>query len=178
MCDPVSIAGAALTAGSLVANTVAEGQVGSARRDAVQAENARQKRLRDESMQTLGNSEQDFKDFGKDQEQNSQQIGDLLNASTTGAPPPSAMLPQATDPTVVGEVGKQSGKAKAYTTQQGEALGELRGFGDTLASANRNLGRNAGWIGTLGGFQAGSADASRYEVTAANNAGGFMEGAG
>lgn len=167
----MSIASGALLVGSTLTGMAQQGEVDSARSDAINAENQRQKKLRAEAEAALGKSEQDFTKLPGEQKQAGDDLASILNRNTMQQAPPANLLPGASDPTVVREVGKQTDKAKAYTNQQGNALGQLRAFGDTMGDANRNLGGNAQWINTLGGFQQGSAGVLNSELAAANDAG-------
>jgi len=171
MCEPLSIASGALLVGSTLAGMAGQGEVDSARDDAMSAENARQKKLRAEAAAALGKSEADFSELPGKQQQTGDELADILNKNTTQQAPPTNLMPGVSDPTVVREVGKQTDKAKAFTNQQGNALGQLRAFGDTMGDANRNLGGNAQWINSLGGFQQGSAGVLNSELAAANDAG-------
>lgn len=171
MCDPLSIASGALLVGSTLSGMAQQGEVNSARDSALTAENDRQKKLRAEAAAALGKSEADFSALPGKQKQTGDELANILNQNTTQQAPPTNLLPGASDPTIVREVGKQTDKAKAFTNQQGNALGQLRAFGDTMGTANRNLGGNAQLVGQLGSFQQGSAGVLNSELAAANDAG-------
>lgn len=171
MCDPVSIASGALLVGSTLAGMAQQGEVDSARNDAIRAENERQKKLRAEAAAALGNSEKDFDQFPENQDKAGDDLASILNANTLQSQPNANLLPSASDPTVVREIQGQTKKAGDYTQQQGKARGKLRAFGDTMAEANRNLAGNASWVNTLGGFQNNSAGVLNSELAAANQAG-------
>jgi len=174
MCTPLAIASAGAMLGSTLLNMgQADAQAG-ARSDAVNAETQRQKKLRREAQSALANSEAKYQDVTENEDQTAQSLGDRLNANTRRAGPSANAMPQASDPTVVREVNAQQGKANQYSTQQGDALGRLRSFGDLLGTANRQLMGDRGWINTLGGFQRGSSAVLPLELEAANEAGSTM----
>jgi hypothetical protein len=72
---------------------------------------------------------------------------------------------------VVAEQAKQGDKAHAYSEQQGNALGNLRSFGDLLGGIGLQQARDAGYIGQIGGFKKGSAGVLDFELEDANHKG-------
>lgn len=178
MCDPLTIAGIALTAGSTVANSVAQGQVARARNGALAAERIRQQGY-DRETDALNTQSQDrYQDFDGQQDQRGQELGDYFSGQQIegGDANATAAQEQAVAPTssniTMREEQKQRGAATDFTNEQGKRLGDLRSFGDLLGGIGRLQARDASQIGQIGGFKRGSSAVLPYELEAANSAGG------
>ncbi|MFI5411584.1 hypothetical protein [Kaistia sp. UC242_56] len=178
ICDPLTIAGIALTAGSTVANSVAQGQVARARNDALAAERIRQNGY-DRETDALNTQSQDrYQNFSEQQDQRGQELGDYFagqqiegaNANTAAAQEQS-VAPTSSNITMR-EEQKQRANATAFTDEQGRRLGDLRSFGDLLGGIGREQARDASQIGQIGSFKRGSSAVLPYELEAANSAGG------
>lgn len=170
MCDPLTIAGIALTVGSTAANTIAANQVNAAREDVLAAERIRQRGL-DQEADTINAQSQDrYKDFGTQQDAKAASLADLYTGQNV-TPPSAGMLPTSMSDLVVNEQARQGEKAQAFTDQQGEGLARLRAFGDLLGGISLKQGRDAGQIGQIGGFKQGSSAVVPYELDQANRAG-------
>jgi hypothetical protein len=63
MCDPVTIGGIALSAGSMVMNNMAQAKVDKAREGAMTAERIRQNQLDQEAMALNAQSQGRYEDF-------------------------------------------------------------------------------------------------------------------
>jgi hypothetical protein len=179
MCDPLTIAGVALSAGSMAANSAANSRVNAARNNALAAERTRQAQLDHEAAAYNAKDQASYQDFAGQQAAKSKTLGDYFTqASTPSAAAPAGTaaetMPDASG-IVVAENAKQLGRAKAYTDQQGRALGELRSFGDTMGDLSRAQARDAGYIGQIGGFKMGSSGVLPYELDAAGHAGDGMK---
>ena len=159
MCDPLTIAGMALTAGSTVANSMAANKAAKARSSVMAAERVRQGMLDKEADALNLTSRERYTDFPEKQEERAGQLADLYNAPE--ATPAGELLPATTSNVTVQETEKQKAKAKEYTTKQGKALGTLRSFGDYLGDVSRSQAREAGLVGQIGGFKQGSAASCR-----------------
>lgn len=178
MCEIATIVGLALTAGSIGANSYAQSQVTSARNDAMNAERIRQKGL-DAKADVLQNQSDDrYKDFGKQQGQTASDLTKYFQSNQVPqAQDPNYLPPvNSSDNTVVqNEQAKQSGKAQAFSDQQAGALGTLRSFGDLMGGIGRLQARDATSIGQIGNFKQGSANVLGQEMDAANSAGNGMK---
>lgn len=176
MCDPLTIAGIALTAGSTVANTIAANQQAKARDSALAAERIRQGKL-DQENEALNQTSRDrYQDFQGQQNERGSQLGDYFteneaNAADANQQAVQSMLPTSGSDITVREDQKQSGLAKAFTDQQGQALGQLRAFGDVLGSIGRDQARDASQIGQINSFKRGSSGILPLELEAANEKG-------
>lgn len=181
MCDPLTIAGIALTAGSTVANTMAANKVQNARDDAMAAERIRQQGLDQEAAALNTQSQDRYKDFGGQQEDKATQLGDYfaqqqIEAGNANAENTAAMImPQSGSNIVVQEEAKQRGKARDFANKNAAALGNLRSFGDLIGSIGRDQARDATQIGVIGGFKRGSSGVLPYELEAANSAGNGLK---
>lgn len=173
MCDPITIAGIAATVGSTVVNSMATGQANAARNDVLAAERIRQGGL-DREAQALNVASQDrYEDFGGQQEIRAQTLGDYF-----AAPAPDAVnqtagtnMPSGSSNIEVREMAKQSAKAKSFTDQQAQALGDLRSFGDLLGDTSRMQSRDASLVGQIGGMKRGSSGVIPLELDQASRAG-------
>jgi hypothetical protein len=184
MCDPLTIAGIALTAGSTVANTMAQNKVAKARSQALNAERMRQQGLEREA-ETLNAASQDRYGpaFDKGRQQTAQQLGDFLSnqditkdtaiGGVAEAPPADS-----SSDIMVQESNRQQQNAKAFTKQQGQSRGQLLSFGDYLGDTSRLQGRDASLIGQIGDFMKGSSSIVPYELDAASHKGDSLKAFG
>jgi hypothetical protein len=177
MCDPITLAGIALTVGSTVANTVAQNKVQAARDNAMAAERIRQNGL-DKEAQALSTQSQDrYQNFGDQQDQRSSELGQYFTdqkieaGDANAAATRESTIPQSGSNITVAEEAKQRGQASEFTDNQGQALGNLRSFGDLVGEIGRGQARDASQIGQIGGFKRGSSAVLPYELEAANGAG-------
>lgn len=177
MCDPFTISGIALAAGSTLANAIASDKIKRARNNVLAAERTRQKGF-DQEAQALNTQSQDrYKDFSGQQGQTASDLGQYFadqkieGANANQAATQQMDVPQSSSNITVREEQKQRGKADAFGQQQGEALGNLRAFGDLLGGIGREQARDASSIGQIGGFKQGSSGVVPYELDSANSAG-------
>lgn len=173
MCDPLTIAGIALTAGSVVANSVAAGEQARARDAVLAAERMRQNALDREAWGLNTASQDRFVDFQPQQDAVSANLGDFLGASVAPDANTSAasIMPSSTSDVVNQERAGQQAEAQGFVDQQGGALADLRAFGDLLGEKSRMQARDAGLIGQIGGFKQGSQSVVPYELDEAAKAG-------
>lgn len=176
MCDPLTIAGAALLAGSTVANQIGANRVARARDNAMAAERIRQGGLDDQAFALNEQSQDRYQDFGDQQADRAGELGQYftdqqIEADNNASAVAEQVIPQSGSNVVVAEEAKKRGEARAYANQQGEALGNLRSFGDLLGGIGREQARDAGQIGQIAGFKRGSANVLPFELEAANSAG-------
>lgn len=174
MCDPLTIAGIALTAGSTVANSIASNKAAKARDQALAAERIRQQGYDQEAAALNTQSQDRYQDFEGQQEAKSGELGDYFKEQqieANNAPVAGEFVPASTSSVVNQEETKQRGKARDFSNAQGEALGNLRSFGDLLGGISRMQARDASQIGTIGGFKRGSASVNPLELDAASHAG-------
>lgn len=175
MCDPLTIAGLALTAGSTVANYAANQQIEAARNDALAAERIRQNTLNQEADALNLTSQNRYQDFVGQQEAKSAELGDYFAGQSVPEPEVGSGLPSSSSSIVVQEEDRQRDKARDFTDRTGKALGELRSFGDLLGSVSRGQARDASLIGQIGGFKMGSSNVVPYELDEAGRAGDGMK---
>lgn len=174
MCDPLTIAGIALTGVSTAANYMAQSRVQDARDDAMAAERIRQQGLDREADAINEQSQDRYEDFEGKQTETSNSLADYFVDQEMEAPTADAALPPTASNIVVQEQQKQQDKAKAFTDKTGAALGQLRSFGDLLGDTSRLQARDASRIGQIGRFKQGSSNVLGYELDAANSAGGAL----
>ncbi len=173
MCDPLTIAGIALTAGSVVANSVASGEQARARDSVLAAERMRQNALDQEAWGLNAASQDRFVDFQPQQDARATELGDFLGASVEPDANTSAasIMPSSSSDVVNQERTDQQAEAQGFVDQQGQALGDLRAFGDLLGEKSRLQARDAGLIGQVGGFKQGSQNVVPFELDEAAKAG-------
>ena len=171
MCDPITIAGVALTGLAAGSNYLGGQKIESARNDALEAERIRQQGL-DQQAAALNLQSQDrYQGFEEKQGERSKSLADYYTQQEAAAPAASALPASSSNITVAAEK-KARGEAKDRTNQIGTALGELRSFGDLLGDTSRLQARDASQIGQIGGFKRGSSNILGMELDEANNAGG------
>lgn len=176
MCDPVTIAGVALTGLSTGLNSMAASKVQRARDDAMAAERIRQRGLDQEASAINTQSQDRYQDFQGQQDQKAQALADYYTKQQAPAPADAATdLPASNSNITVQEEAKQRAKAKDFTDKAGTALGNMRSFGDMLGDISRLQGRDASQVGQIGGFKQGSSNVLGYELDAANSAGNGLK---
>lgn len=176
----MTIAGIALTAGSTLANSIAQSRVAKARSNVLAAERTRQQGFDQEANALNTQSQNRYQDFNGQQDNKAAELGQYFagqkieNANANQAATQELNVPATSSNIVTQEEQKQRGKADAFGNQQGEALGNLRAFGDVLGGIGRLQARDAGQIGQIDSFKRGSSGVVPYELDSANNAGGGM----
>jgi hypothetical protein len=179
MCDPLTIAGIAMTAGSTVANTMASNRVAKARSQALSAERTRQTALDQEAQARNVISQDRFGPaYEAGREKTAAKLGDVLakqSIATDSASMGGVEAPPSTSDVTVQETAKQQAGARAYGQKQGQALGNLRSFGDYLGDTSRLQGRDAGLVGQIGKFKEGSSSVVPYELDAASHKGDSLK---
>lgn len=171
MCDPISIASAALAVGSTVANQMAAGEVDDARADAMAAERQRQQRLDKEAGALNLQSQDRYQNFEGQQDERGQQLAEFLKERTAQEPQSGMAMPESQSAITVQEEGNQRATARDFTNQQAEGLARLRSFGDLLGGIGREQSLDAAQIGQLGSFKQGSQGVLPLELQAAQSAG-------
>lgn len=184
MCDPVTIAGIALTAGSTVANSMAAGKAQSARNDALAAERIRQRGYDRETSALNTQSQDRYQDFGGKQDERAAELGGYFAGQNiaqgsaneaANAEMAASTMPASSSNLVVAEENKQRQQASDFTDAQGMALGNLRAFGDLMGETSRGQARDASLIGQIGGFKRGSSGVLPYELEAASQQGSGLK---
>jgi hypothetical protein len=153
---------------------MAANKAAQARSQVMQAERARQASLDKEAEALNLESRESYKDFGAKQDERGAKLGDILNAPQEEAP--AELLPASGSNVTVQETGRQKGLAKGFTNKQGQALGNLRAFGDYLGGLSIDQARKAGLVHQIGGFKEGSSGVTAFELDAANQAGAGLKG--
>lgn len=177
MCDPLTIAGAALSVGSTVANNMAASKQAKARDQALAAERIRQQGF-DREAQALNTQSQDrYQDFEGQREVKAESLGDYFatEVPTEANAAAASVMPTATNDIVTREMNKKAGEAKQFTDQQAGALAQMRSFGDLLGDTSRLQARDGAEIGQIGGFKRGSSNIVPLELEAAAQKGGGLK---
>jgi hypothetical protein len=164
----------ALTAGSTVANTMAQNKVAKARSQVMSAERERQQKLDVEAQALNTTSQNRYQGFGENMDKRGEELGDYFAqdipaTDATGAP--TEIMPKSDSVVTQQEIANQKETAGKYVGQQAKALGTLRSFGDYLGGVSRDQARDAGLIGQIGGFKKGSSEVTPFELEAAGHKG-------
>jgi hypothetical protein len=170
MCDPLTIGGIAATGLSVALNSAAQSQVQNARDEALTAEQLRQKQLDQQAAAVNNQSRQAYTNAPKKQADRGKQLGEYFTSQQAQAPRENA-LPTTASNITVQENAKQADKAQAFTDKEGQALGQLRSFGDLMSANSLLQARDASQVGQLAGFKQGSSAVLPYELDDANHAG-------
>jgi len=139
------------------------------------AERIRQNGFDREADAVNAQSQDRYQDFEGKQSQKAATLADYFTGQEVAAPTTAEALPTSTSNITVREQAKQKAGAKEFTNRTGEALGQLRSFGDLLGDTSRLQARDAGTIGQLGGFKRGSSNVLGYELESANQAGNGLK---
>jgi hypothetical protein len=173
MCDPLTIAGAALSAGGIAANSIGQSQVAAASNRAAAAESARQAQLRQEAATVQQHSNSIYQGFADKQGERAADLTTYLRANQLPAQGGASTVEAPATTSNITTQGEASQRAHAddYASQQAGALADMRSFGDLLGSSALAQGRDASQIGQIGNFMRGSASVLPTELNAASHAG-------
>lgn len=173
MCDPLTIAGIALTAGSTVMNAIGQNKAAKARDDALGAERVRQGALDQEASAVNVGSQNRYQGIEAKRESKAKEIGDYVAGQSieAGKAAQEQAAPPSSSNIVVREEKDQRKQADAFTDKTGAALGEMRAFGDLLGGISLDQARDASLVGQIGGFKRGSSSVVPYELDEASHAG-------
>lgn len=173
MCDPLTLTGLALTAGSTVANNMAANEAAKARSSVLDAERTRQMALERRQTGLSDQSLAEMDNFTEDQQTRTSDLTDYFQAPTAGDANEDAGLvaPEGTSSIAVREMDRQSGAARDRTNQNAANLASMRSFGDLLGERMQGIKRNSSVIDQLTGFRRGSSDAMAFEMDAATQKG-------
>jgi hypothetical protein len=162
----------------MVMKQQAQSKVNKARNGAMQAERTRQQGFDKEASALNAASQGRYSDFQGQEGDKANELGKYFTDQNQGLPAgsdsvgtPTETVPGSSSNIVVQEQKRQQGKAQAFSDQQGQALGNLRSFGDVLGGIGRLQARDASQIGTIGGFKKGSSAVLPYELEAASHKG-------
>lgn len=174
MCDPITLTGLALTAGSTVVNTIAANKAANAREDVLAAERIRQGGLDKEAAALNAQSQDRYQDVEGKQTAKARDLSEFFTGSASAGEANDAaasVMPSDTSSITVQEMAKQTGAARDFTDKQATSLAALRSFGDMLADNSRLQARDASLIGQIGGFKGGSSNVIPLELDAASQKG-------
>lgn len=175
MCEITTIAALALSAASAAANSAAQSRIQKARDQSTALERMRQQKLDQEADVLNEGSRNRYQDFGGQQDKKASQLAEFFNEQNLPTQDTPEVAPPSGSGIVVQEQQKQRGKAREFSNQQGEALGNLRAFGDLLGGIGRLQARDASKVGQIGKFKQDSSNALAYELEAANHKGDGMK---
>jgi hypothetical protein len=169
MCDPLSIAGMALSVGSTIANHAAANQQAKAQASAMSAERSRQRVLDDEGRGVNEQARNRFEDIGSQQEQQTSRLAEVFGGEANrGADVIAAALPRTSSNITMQNDERERGRASEFADEQGDALARMRSFSDLFGALGRDTARDGSQIGMLGGFKRGSHGVLPFELEAAS----------
>jgi hypothetical protein len=176
--DPFTAAGLAMTGGSVIANLFKDDEERRQRELALRNAELMDQAYAQQNQQILGQARNRYANFGGGMAQRGREIGDFLvtqsvpsqgGGNTSAVPGQAAAKPSSA--ILANEQGKQTGVAQAFNRQQGQALGDLRGFGDYLGGVNRMVGRDLNDLSTNMNFRRGVMNLLPAQLAAAEDAG-------
>lgn len=174
MCDPLTIAGIALSAGSAVANNAAANRQARAQTASMAAERTRQRMLDDEARAVNEQARSRFEDIPAQQEAEVSRLQQVFAGDANrGADVIAAAMPSSDSNITVSDEAAKRADATGFSNQQGEALARMRSFADMFGGIGRGVAQDGSQIGMIGGFKRGSQGALPFELESAS-----MKGAG
>lgn len=174
----MTAAGAAMSLGGVVANKAGADQVAGARGGLMNTELARQFGYDTESQGINNQARDRYANTGADMDARKKSVADFYAANNEGLPaagPTAGAMPASSSGIIVQEGKRQGERTAAFNAQQNSAAADLRSFGDVLASKNLGTARDAGQLGAVNGFKAGSNAVLPLELQSANAAGNDMK---
>lgn len=182
MCDPFSIAAAALTIGGGLAQSMGAAKAQKAQAAAYQGERKRQKNFDKQQQGLFADS---LRQTGDLQDPNAQQgaIDKRAAVLESGVKPTAdiaSYLPGSSSAPAVVATAADSASAgrRAETMQLADALARMGAPGDQLLHTNLGLQRNAGAIDQVAGFKRNSSEILPMELQAAASKGSTLRGIG
>jgi hypothetical protein len=169
MCDPMTIASVALSAGSAVANNAAANQQAQAQAAAMAAERSRQRVFDDEGRGVNEQARNRFENISEQQDQKTRDLTEVFSGEANrGADVISAALPRTSSNITMQNDERERGRASDFANQQGEAMARMRSFADLFGGLGRDTAQDASQIGMIGGFKRGSQGVLPFELEAAS----------
>lgn len=168
MCDPLTIAGVVMQAGSAAANAAAAREQANAQAAAMSAERSRQRVLDDEARAVNTQTRANYEDIPAQQEARTQDLAQMFSGDENrGAEVIAAALPSTSSNITMQNDARERESATEFANQQGEALARMRSFSDLFGGLDRSTARGGSEIGMIGGFKRGSQGALPFELEAA-----------
>ncbi len=173
LCEPASIAGAAMIIGSTLLSQQAASKVQKARNSASSAEALRQEDFRRQQAAAFDTTSEGFTRKRQDEGINTaalareESLGGNLKGFSPGDVPTTGSAPKIVQENLAKELSRSLGEGKDFAKRLARfgAVGENQ-FGNTVT-----LGRGAQDQARLGGFSAGSSSILPLEFQAANQKG-------
>lgn len=178
MCDPMTLIGLTLTAGSIGANAMAQNAAASSRAGYLAAERTRQRQYDQEAAVFNNQARNRYEGFDGQQQQKAGNLQDYYKRVTdqvTANAPTEAPIASNTGGVVAREAAKQKGKAQAFVDQQNTAFANQNAFGSLFGDLSRLQARDAGKVGQIGKFKKGSSNVLPLELNAAQSAGSDLK---
>jgi hypothetical protein len=175
--NPITLGGLALTGGSVIANLFRDDDQRRQRELALRNAEMMDAAYAQQGQEILGRARNRYAGFGAGMDQRGRELGDYFvsqsvpaqgGGNTSAVPVQGASKP--TSGIMAGETAKQTGNAQAYNTQQGKALGNLRGFDQYLGDTNRMVGRDFNELATNQNFRRGNLNLLPAQLAAAQGA--------
>ena len=173
MCDPISIAGAALTVGSTLLSQQAASKVQKARNSASSGEAARQEKFRRQQAAAFDATSEGFTRKRQDEGINTaaiareESIGGNLKGFDPGDIPTTGSAPKIVQENLAKELNRSLGEGKDFAKR----LARFGAVGENQFGNQVTLGRGAQDQARLGGFSAGSSRVLPLEFQVANQKG-------
>lgn len=179
MCDPLSIGGLALAAGSTGLGMVGAQKQADARDDAMQAEFARQDRYSEGAMQAFDQSLGEYQDPAQDlAAKKAERRESLEGAVTGGSGGPGIPLPGSTPEVVKSEIARRMVEALDEGKAEARRMADLGAFGAWQQDTGRAVNQNQTEIGKYANFSRGSSGVLPQELQDANQEGAGFRFAG
>ena len=181
MCDPLTLAGLALTAGSFVTSAISNNQVRDERSQVALAETTRQENLQRQAIGKVDAATEQFTPENLNQgiEQAAQVRTDRLQGNAAGAGdqspndlPLTGSAPRVVRETAARELNKGLTEGKSFAAR----LGRLGAFGENQFQRNLDLGRLSETLGQIGTESRNSAAIVPLEFQTANRRGDTLGG--
>ena len=173
MCDPISIAGVALTVGSTLLSQRAASKVQKARNNASSAEALRQEEFRRQQAAAFDDTSKGFnrkdQDAGIDTAALAREdsFTENLRTFSPGDVPTAGSAPRIVRENLANELNRSLGEGKSFAKR----LARFGASGENQFGNQVTLGRGAQDQARLGGFSAGSSGILPLEFQAANQKG-------
>ena len=168
-----TIAGAGLSLGSTLANSLAQSKMDAARSAVMSQQNAAQAALDSQIQAKNTDALGGYADFTNGTANQKANLASLYSSGTIGSPTNSApnVMPTSRNGAVAANAAAQVGQKAAYATQQGNALAAVQAPGMALTQANIQRARDASAVAQLDNFKSGTAATLPMQLDAANQTG-------
>lgn len=171
MCDPITIAGIALSGAGMAANSIGAGRVADATAGALRDSLQRQQNFDREAAGVNARSLGLYNDFQGQQDAKAASLADAFGKAVAPVATSGTNAPAATSANTRDAEAAARGLVQAFSNNQATTSAKARSFGDVLHDDTLAQGRDAIQLGQIADFKRGDTGVLGLKLNAASHAG-------